>query len=207
MDIWLGLSYDCLSMAASFARDWAQASDQELIRGCREGDNEAWQQVIDRYQRLVQLIPFRYGVTDAEAADIAQRTFIILLESLDQLKEEGSLGGWLATVSRRQTWRYLAGSKREWANLSMDDELVAESAAALGLEATDRISQWEVSAWLQHGLDQVNEKCRELLYLLYFDNTEPSYTDIGQKLRIPVGSIGPTRARCLESLLRFLGKD
>src|SRR3712207_9440028 len=82
-------------------------SDRDLIRRCQQGSAGAWQQLLNKYERLVYSIPLRYGLSRDEAADIAQNTFTILLESLDTLSEDSRLGAWLATVARRQSWRLL----------------------------------------------------------------------------------------------------
>jgi DNA-directed RNA polymerase specialized sigma24 family protein len=68
------------------------------------------------------------------------------------------------------------------------------------------MERWETVEWLHGGLAQLNERCRELLIALYFDEQQTAYTEVAHRLGVPVGSIGPTRARCLERLKHILGE-
>jgi RNA polymerase sigma factor (sigma-70 family) len=177
-------------------------SDRNLILGCREGDGAAWQALLDRYERLVFSIPLNYGLSREDAADIAQLTFSILIQSLDNLREDSRLGAWLATVARRHTWRLLERRRREG---TVGERDLAESATLLGGDE-EEIERWELLEWLNEGLSLVSEACRRLLQALYFDEGQPSYAEISERLDMPVGSIGPTRARCLQSLREVLGE-
>src|SRR3712207_9466951 len=87
--------------------------DRVLIRRCQQGSAGAWHQLLNKYERLVYSIPLRYGLSRDDAADIAQITFTILIQSLDSLVEDSRLGPWLATVARRHTWRLLERNRRE----------------------------------------------------------------------------------------------
>ena len=179
------------------------ASDQDLIRGCREGDSAAWRAVLDKYERLVFSIPLNYGLSREDAADITQLTFSILIQSLDTLREDSRLGAWLATVARRHTWRLMERNRREGTGGERD---LAQSATLLGRDE-EEIERWELLEWLNEGLSLVSEACRRLLQTLYFDPQRPSYAEIAERLDMPVGSIGPTRARCLQKLRRALTED
>src|SRR5262245_23199298 len=95
-------------------------TDHDLIRACQIGDAHAWERLLNRYERLVYSIPLRYGLTGEDAADIAQLTFTILLQSLETLTENVRLAGWLVTVARRHTWRLLARYRREGVNPEED---------------------------------------------------------------------------------------
>ena len=76
-------------------------SDAELLRRCRNGDECAWEEVIENYKRLIYSIPLNFGLTTEEAADIFQQTFISLVENLERLRADSNLGAWLAVVARR----------------------------------------------------------------------------------------------------------
>lgn len=176
-------------------------SDQTLLQACRAGDQQAWSQLLSQYERLVYSIPRNYGLSQDDAADIAQLTFTALLESLDNIQDAERLGSWLATVARRHSWRMIERGKRE------QSEAVApipETAALLGRTDDNPIERWELSEWLNRGLSLLNERCRELLIALYFEQGKPQYSDIAERLDIPVGSVGPTRARCLERMRQLL---
>ncbi len=179
-------------------------SDQGLIQACRRGDARAWERLLDKYERLVFSIPLNYGLPYEDAADITQLTFTILVQSLDGLREDSRLGAWLATVARRHTWRLLKRSRRESPGEYQD---LSESVSLLSkANAESPLERWELIEWLNDGLSLLNERCREILLALYFDPQQPSYAQVAKHLGRPVGSIGPTRARCLQRLKRILSE-
>lgn len=163
---------------------------------------------MDKYERLVFSIPLNYGLSREDAADISQLTFTIFLQSLDSLRDDSHLGAWLAAVARRHTWRLMKKSRREKPRESEDlaeSGVVAESAAMLfGSGGGDSPERWETVEWLDQGLSRIGERCGKLLRSLYFDEDQPSYTDIAERFGMPIGSIGPTRARCLKRLKEAL---
>jgi RNA polymerase sigma factor (sigma-70 family) len=183
----------------------AVGSDRDLIRRCRQGSAGAWRQLLNKYERLVYSIPLRYGLSRDDAADIAQITFTILIQSLDILSEDSRLGPWLVTVARRHTWRLLERNRRESASEHLEGADLAESAVLLGKSDADSIEHWELSAWLDAGLSKIGTSCRELLLALYFQPEGSSYAEVAARLGMPIGSIGPRRARCLRCLGRILG--
>lgn len=177
-------------------------TDRDLIQACRRGDAHAWNKVLEKYERLVFSIPLSYGLPLEDAADIAQITFTILIQSLDTLREDSRLGAWLATVARRHTWRLLEQNRREDVQAAED---LSESIILLSDETTLKsMERWEVIEWLEQGLSQLDERCVRLLVALYFDPQQPTYAEVAEKLGMAIGSIGPTRARCLERLKQLL---
>ncbi|MGH2541145.1 MAG: RNA polymerase sigma factor, partial [Ardenticatenaceae bacterium] len=105
-------------------------ADRELLQACREGNSLAWEQLLDKYERLVFSIPLNYGLPHDDAADITQLTFTIFIQSLDTLRDDSRLGAWLATVARRQSWRLLRQRRRESVN---PEKELTEDAKALGM--------------------------------------------------------------------------
>ena len=184
----------------------ALGSDRDLIRRCRQGSAGAWRQVLKKYERLVYSIPLRYGLSRDDAADIAQITFTILIQSLDGLSEDSHLGPWLVTVARRHTWRLLERNRRESASERLEGADVAESAVLLGKSDADSIDHWELTEWLDAGLSKISASCRELLLALYFQPQGSSYAEVADRLGMPIGSVGPRRARCLKSLKQMLSE-
>ncbi len=179
-----------------FARDAEVGpSDLELLSACRAGDPEAWELLVERYERLVFSVALRNGVTREEAADITQMTFIALLESIGKLREEQRVASWLMSVARRLAWRQRRRSDRE--RLGLD-----------GVSGSDdAIENWERVAVVQEGLQRLNRACRDLILALYFDPASPSYAAVAERLGRPIGGIGPMRARCLQRLRSLLGED
>ncbi len=173
-------------------------TDWELIQACRQGDAEAWEALVARYERLVFSIPLNFGLNRQDAADVAQHTFITLMESLHTLREDGNLIGWLGVVARRRTWRWFQSSQRH------GDESEERLSAVYDDDAAERQDRWEQIEWLYTGLMQLDERCRELLLALYFSQETPAYTEVAARLGMAVGSVGPTRARCLHRLKELL---
>lgn len=177
-------------------------SDFDLIQGCRRGDTQAWERVLEQYERLVFSIPLNYGLSGEDAADITQVTFTIFMQSVETLRDDSRLAPWLATVARRHTWRLLHRRRRESVAPEAD---LADVPLLHGTtdprQLDERLATVE---WLNQGLNLLKDKCRRLLLALYFDPAEPSYHEIAIALNIAIGSIGPTRARCLATLKQRL---
>jgi RNA polymerase sigma factor (sigma-70 family) len=169
-----------------------------LLTACRAGDPDAWELLVERYERLVFSVALRNGVTREEAADITQMTFIALLESIEKIREDQRVASWLMSVARRLAWRQRRRSERE-------------RPGGFGSEATawpeDPIATWERIAVMHEGLQQLGRACRDLILALYFDPATPSYAAVAERLGRPIGGIGPMRARCLQRLRTLLGED
>jgi RNA polymerase sigma factor (sigma-70 family) len=170
--------------------------DQSLLRACQNGDRKAWQTMLDRYERLVYSIPLNFGLSHSDADDVAQATFSALIRGLDSITDEDRLGAWLGTVARRQTWRLVERRRRE--PPVSDDRLDRVSTED---SVTDLTANLE---WVHQGMAKMDARCRDLLTVLYFSEDAPAYAAVADEFGIPVGSIGPTRARCLDKLRSFL---
>jgi RNA polymerase sigma factor (sigma-70 family) len=179
-------------------------SDAELLRRCQEGDERAWEQVIENHKRLIYSIPLNFGLTGEEAADIFQQTFISLVENLGRLRPDSNLGAWLAVVARRHVLHYLRKKKRE--QVVADDDL-GDSRQFQAIAATNTTIDLEMMQTIDQGLNQMDRRCRDLLLALYFDSQQPTYEEIAERTNMPVGSIGPTRGRCLERLRDILSQE
>ena len=165
-----------------------------VVRAATDGDRDAWNALVARYSGLVWGVARAHRLGDADAADVFQTTWLRLVEHLDRLQDPERVGAWLATTARRECLRTLRMSARV---LPTETELLpdpgtdAPLGAALLSEERDR-ALWEAFGGL-------SERCQALLRLLVAD-PPPSYEDVGAALDMPIGSIGPTRQRCLERL-------
>jgi len=178
----------------------SQPTDNQLISDCRQGKAAAWKGLVERYGNLVYSVCRSAGLPEVDASEVTQQTFCILQDSLDRLKPDSRLGPWLATVARRHSWRVLARRKRE--TPEAPDELSERFEA--GQEETSGPPSWELLEWLHHGLSLLDKRCRDLLTELYLRKEPASYEEVAARLTIAVGSIGPTRARCLGKLRGLL---
>ena len=183
----------------------SETDDRALLAACQRGEVGAWEQLLRRYERLVFSVARTSGLSADDAADITQITFSYLLQSLTKVNAQ-SLGGWLATVARRHSWRINQRRQQESPSDITDDMVDSQIRDAFlpGRVDSHSLERWELVEWLQGSLAQLNERCRSLMIALYFDENEPSYQAIAKTLAIAEGSIGPTRARCLQQLRKIL---
>jgi RNA polymerase sigma factor (sigma-70 family) len=163
--------------------------------GCRRGDPAAWETLVGRYERLVFALARGYGLDSHAAADVAQSVFAVLLGSLDRLWPDTRMAAWLGTVARRHIWRLLHHRSRE--------PLLGDGVPPTDLEPASE-DRHATRSWVSEALLRLDGRCRELVEALYLRPDEPSYAQIAADLGMPIGSIGPTRSRCLERLRRLL---
>jgi RNA polymerase sigma factor (sigma-70 family) len=170
-----------------------------LVARARDGDKDAWDAIVDRYAPLIWSICRRYRLARADADDVGQSVWLRLVDQLGQLREPEALPGWLATTTRRECGRLLTGSRRREALGSALDpaDIPDESPSA----AEEEVLAAERHAALREAFAALAPRCQELVGLLITDPPVP-YAEISAKLGIPVGSIGPNRARCLDRLRR-----
>jgi RNA polymerase sigma factor (sigma-70 family) len=168
-------------------------SDAELIENCLKGNQNAWETLIRRYQNLIYSVPMRYHFSAQDSADVFQHVCVTLLDKLKTLRNSETLSSWLYVTTKRHCWKIAKKQKME-TELGKDDEFSNEP------ESVDLVFQHQIKS----GVQQLSEKCRDLITALYYSDPPLSYDEITEKLGIPFGSIGPTRARCLEKLRKFL---
>lgn len=183
-------------------------SDLELVLACRRGDQLAWEKLIRRYQRLIYAIPLRAGLDEDQAADIFQDVFTTLFQKLNDIEEPGRIQAWLVTTTRRKTWHLISKTKpRTPADSNADPPL--NPSAAIRDEAPlpdEQMLMLEEQHRIRTAISLLDDRCKNLLQMLFYQADPPSYAEIAASLGVPEGSIGPTRARCLAKLLRILQK-
>lgn len=175
-----------------------------LVNRARTGDGEAWSQLVDRFQSLVYSIARRYGLNEDDAADVFLTTFQNLLRSLDRLSSAAALPRWLAVSAGRESLRIRRIKSRtsdfDSEGLTLDEIVAREEADA---EVT--AMEMDQSRSLRKAISGLNGRCRDLLQMLYLDETP--YQEVSAQLGIPIGAIGPTRGRCIEKLRAILAKS
>jgi RNA polymerase sigma factor (sigma-70 family) len=176
------------------------SSDTKLVDACLREDATAWRELVARYGRLVYSIPRRNGLSVADADDVFQNVFAIVLKRLGSLRNRELLAAWLITITSRETQHF---ATRRRPTQELDEEIADDKNLP-----PDQAQQWERQHIVWHALEQLENPCRALLTALFLDPDPASYAQIARKLKIPVGSIGPTRARCfkkLETILTTMG--
>lgn len=171
-----------------------------LVTRAAGSDQGAWQELVDRYAPLVWSICVRYQLSSHDIEDVGQTVWLGLVEQLGKLREPAALPGWLATTTQRECLRVLKAARRyETFGAGPDDGKLPSEADSTLIE--QEIIAAERNALLRAALAELPPRCRQLLTLLLSD-PPLSYAEISTILRIPVGSIGPQRQRCLERLRR-----
>jgi RNA polymerase sigma factor (sigma-70 family) len=175
--------------------------DEWLVQGCLQGEPKAWEELIDKYKRLIFSIPIKYGASPEDAADVFQAVCIEVLNSLPQLKSAQSLRSWLITVTIRQSYRW---KRRQAHHVELD---AMEPDAAENIASTtyaDTLAQLEQEQIVREVVSQLTPRHRELVRLLFFEQPALPYAEVARRLGLATGSIGFIRGRCLEKLRKAL---
>jgi len=167
-----------------------------LVRRAAEGDRWAWERLVDQYARLIWSITRDFKLVESDAADVFQATWLRLLEHIDRLEQPARVGSWLAATARNECLRSMAARKRIM--LVHDDATLKEDVTGEP-EVDERLLAEERAQAVRDALSCLPWRWRRLVELLMAD-PPASYAEISDQLGLPVGSIGPTRGRCLERL-------
>ena len=183
---------------------YAPLTDGQLVAACRANDADAWAALLTRFSRLVYAIPRRAGLSTEAASDVFQEVFARLLEHIDDLEQPERVKAWIVTTTRRTTLRALRPVSQTVGGEDVERELSnLPDAGPLPGETMERLEQWHA---LRVAVQQLDPRCATLIRLLFYAAEPPSYVEVGERLGIPPGSIGPTRARCLEKLRKAVLK-
>lgn len=170
-----------------------------LVTRAAAGEQAAWNEIVARYAPLVWAICARFQLSASDREDVGQNVWLLLVGQLGKLREPAALPGWLATTTRRECLRVAAASRPERTGTGLDD-------AAQFVDDTvidEEILMAERNAALRTAFAQLPPRCQQLVGMLASDPPH-SYAQISAALRIPVGSIGPQRGRCLERMRKSL---
>ncbi|HEY2488906.1 MAG TPA: sigma-70 family RNA polymerase sigma factor [Streptosporangiaceae bacterium] len=175
------------------------SSVSALVARARDGDQPAWNEIVERYAPLVWSICNRYRLSRPDIDDIGQTVWLLLVEQLGNIRQPAALPGWLATTTQRECLRVLrAASRYDSFGSSVDNqELPDQSAPVIEQEVIEA----ELHAALRTAFAGLPARCRQLLSMLLSDPPH-SYAEISATVPIAIGSIGPQRARCLDKLRR-----
>ena len=177
-------------------RDYQSVAD--LVEGARNHEQPAWDALIERYAPLVWSICRRNRLDHAEASDISQDVWLRLVEQLDRIRDPAALPGWLATTTQRECYRFVRAARRAHAvERVVDAEAIPDPTVIVEQE----LLADELHTALQQAFRELPPSYQQLLALLIQD-PPLSYAEISAQLGIPIGTIGPTRRRCLEKLRR-----
>jgi RNA polymerase sigma factor (sigma-70 family) len=172
----------------------------DLVACARRGDVPAWNALVERYAPLLSSICRKHRLDQADAEDVSQSVWLCLVAQLDKIREPAALPGWLATTTRRECGRMVRAERGPYAVLyALDAENMPDEQAEV---AEQELLAAERQAALREAITHLPPACQQLVAELTADPPAP-YAEVSARLGIPVGSIGPTRSRCLDRMRRY----
>jgi RNA polymerase sigma factor (sigma-70 family) len=201
----VGVNTKRRGIAAAEAKGVAVDPDDtgQLVRGAAGGDEIAWRGLVARFSGLVWAVARAHRLAGADAADVFQTTWLRLAEHIGRIERPERIGAWLATAARRECLQHLRTAGR---TVPTDDLDRLDITPAVGnpteeavLAAEKEREDADLAAVLWRAFGRLSGRCRELLRVL-MASPPPSYAEVAAALGLPLGSIGPTRARCLQRL-------
>jgi len=184
--------------SAGQARDDSVLTD--LVARARSGDTQAWNALIERYTPLISSVCRRHRLDRADAEDVSQSVWLRVVAQLDKIREPAALPGWIATTTRRECGRVVRAARGPHAvSYALDAENLPDRQAEV---AGQELLAAERRAALHEAFTDLPGAWQRLVTELTMDPPAP-YAEVSARLGIPVGSIGPTRSRCLSRMRRY----
>lgn len=181
------------------------AQDARLVKRCRKGDQAAWDELVERYQRLIYTIPRRAGLTEEQAADVFQDVFLTLFQKIDEIEQPERIRSWIVTTAKFKTWGVIRGSKG-FHSAESEEEMESEMASLADKSplADDLLIELEEQHLIRAALTKLDERCRQIIAMIYLRESAASYAEVGEAIGVGETSISPLRSRCLKKLGKIL---
>ncbi len=179
--------------------------DAELVKLCRNGDQSAWDQLVNRYQRLIYAIPRRAGLSDEQAADVFQEVFLTLLQKIDEIEQPDRIRSWIVTTAKFKTWAVVRSGKGLYSP-ETEEEMEAEMADLRDTSplADDMLIELEEQHLIRAAMLELEERCQKILSMIYLREPAASYAEVAAAIDVGETSISPLRSRCLKKLEKLL---
>lgn len=176
-------------------------SDPRLVEECLSGNERAWTALIEKYKKLIYSVPIRWGFSQTDASDIFQSVVAELLSRLPELREPKAVAGWLLQVASYKCHHW----KQQQARESSDENQAAAEVMTPSVPTPEELYDDAMRAQvLREALISIPSRCRELIHMLFFENSPRPYREIATSLGIATGSVGFIRRRCLDRLRKYL---
>jgi RNA polymerase sigma factor (sigma-70 family) len=174
-------------------------SDAELIQACLDGDDDAWEVLVNRYRRLIYSIPFKWGLQREDAMEVFQSVWLDCFQELHMLRDVERLQAWLVRVAVRKCYRIKAGKagRPEEVEIIETDHVLEDQSGSL----LRRIDQEQM---IRNTMEMLTERCRQVISALFFEDPFPGYAALAERLGLSSNSIGFTRDRCLQRMGKLL---
>jgi RNA polymerase sigma factor (sigma-70 family) len=184
-----------------------QKTDAQLVRACRRGDESAWNELVDRFQRLIFAIPRRAGLNDEQASDVFQEVFTTLLEKIDDIEEPEKIRSWIVTTAKFKTWAVVR-SEKGMRNSATTEEMEFEMESLVDRSPLPDalLVELEEQHLIRTALKDLDERCRTIISMIYLKEQAASYAAVAKEIGVGETSISPLRSRCLRKLAAILKK-
>ena len=191
----------------AFAAKSLERNDAELFKACQRGDEMAWNDLVDRYQRLIFAIPRRAGLSEEQASDILQEVFLTLFEKLDEIEQPEKIRSWLVTTAKFKTWGLIRSEKGFYSPGSEAEmELEMANLPDTSPLTDDYLIELEEQHLIRTALKELETRCQQILAMIYLQDEAASYAEVAVAVGVGETSISPMRARCLKKLAKILEK-
>ncbi|HEU5414934.1 MAG TPA: RNA polymerase sigma factor [Candidatus Angelobacter sp.] len=189
------------TIAVATPRDTA-AEDEKLVQDCLNGDEKAWNRLIDKYKRLIYSVPVKYGLSPDDAADVFQNVCVDLFTNLGKLRKIESIRSWLITVATHKCFHHKRHQRQDVELDAMEQEMAEELAPA----APQVMQEVQEEQAVRDAIQRLSPRCADLVKMLFFQQPPLPYAEVAQKLGLATGSIGFIRGRCLSRLQKILAE-
>lgn len=175
-------------------------SDASLVRECLEGNQQAWNSLIERYKRLIYSIPYKYRAAPEDCADIFQSVCLELYSELGKLRKVESLKSWIISVTVHKCFHW---KRQQRGNVELD-AMEQEQADETAVAAPDLMIEVEQEQLVREAIRKLKPRCAEMIRMLFYEHPPLPYNEVAQRLGLATGSIGFIRGRCLKQLEKAL---
>jgi RNA polymerase sigma factor (sigma-70 family) len=175
------------------------SDDERLVRHCVNGDQDAWNKLVDRYKRLIYSIPVKYRFNPEDRADIFQSVCVELFTNLPKLRNIKSLRSWLLTVTLHKCFHWEKQRRRQ-----MELEALDRNTAKAMAAAPDIVKEVRREQAVRDAMERLPPRCVEMIRMLFFEQPPVPYNEAAKRLGLATGSIGFVRSRCLHRLQEIL---
>ena len=180
----------------------AAAEDERLVQECLNGDERAWNRLIEKYKRLIYSVPVKYRMSPDDASDVFQNVCVDLFTNLSKLRKVESLRSWLITVATHKCFHFKRQQRGQDVELDAMEQEMAEEIAP----APEVLQEIQEEQAVRDALVKLSPRCAQLVQLLFFEQPPVPYNEVAQKLGLATGSIGFIRGRCLNRLQKILAE-
>jgi RNA polymerase sigma factor (sigma-70 family) len=177
--------------------------DENLVKECLAGSEQAWAALIDKYKQLLYSIPMKYGASREDAADLFQVVCLELFSELSSLRKPGAVRSWLIKVALHKSYHWKKKQRRIWDRETPWSEDDDETIAA----PRELVEELERAQVVRDALANLPPRCNELIRLLFYEHPPTPYDEVARRLSLATGSIGFIRGRCLKRLQKLLAAN